>query len=379
MTNLVQFPGLGLEFEISRVAFSLFGLNVYWYGLLIGLGVILAILFVTKQAPAFGVDPDKMIDVILLGLVCGIVGARLYYVLFVSNIEYHSLWDVINLRDGGLGIYGGIILGFLGAFIGCKWRKVPILPLFDLVAMGFLIGQCIGRWGNFFNQEAFGTNTSLPWGMISPATTAYLASQQDFLMQQGIAADPFLPVHPTFLYESLWCALGFLLLFLYRKHRRFNGEIALFYAIWYGTGRFFIEGLRTDSLLFMGLRVSQIVAAVSVLAALGIWVAVRLRVGKTPLHIPEISPRSMTVRVKTDTGVERVEITWPANEAMPDKEARLAMAKAILQKEQEEAAQAESRSEAEAKDCGEQGETEPANEPGKAEEETDVQDKEQEG
>ncbi len=331
MTNLVQFPALGLEFEISRIAFNLFGLPIYWYGLIIGIGVLLAIAFVVKQAPLFGIDADRMIDVILIGLVLGIIGARLYYVLFVSNIEYETLWDVINLRDGGLGIYGGIIFGFLGALLGCKWRKVPVLPMFDVVAMGFLIGQSIGRWGNFFNQEAFGGNTTNPLGMISPATTAYLSSQQSFLLEQGITADPLLPVHPTFLYESLWCALGFLLLFLYRKHRRFNGEIALFYAIWYGTGRFFIEGLRTDSLLFMGLRISQIVAVVSVLCALGIWLYVRMRVGKKPLQVPDIPPRTTTVRVPTDDGIQRVEISWPANEPMPSKEKRLEMAEALLQ------------------------------------------------
>ncbi len=333
MTNLVQFPGLGLEFEISRVAFTLFGIPIYWYGVLIGLGVFLAIAFALWQGPKFGLDADRMIDVIAVGLVSGVVGARLYFVLFISTIEYHTFWGLVNLRDGGLAIYGGIIFGFLGALAACKWRKVPVLPMFDLVAMGFLIGQALGRWGNFTNQEAFGSNTTLPWGMMSPATTAYLMGQQASLAQAGIVVDPLLPVHPTFLYESLWCALGFLLLLAYKKHRRFNGEIALFYVMWYGLGRFFIEGLRTDSLMFMGLRVSQVVAAVSVLAALCVWLAARMRTAGKPLQIPVPPPRTARVKVNTDDGPAMVEISWPATEKAPAKEERLKLALAVLAEE----------------------------------------------
>ena len=143
---------------------------------------------------------------------------------------------------GGVGIYGAIIAAFLSGWLLCKWRRVPVLPMFDLAAMGFLIGQCIGRWGNFVNQEAFGTNTTLPWGMISENTTAYLSSVQAALAAQGVTVDPSLPVHPTFLYESLWCLAGFILLALYEKHRRFHGEVMLMYVMWYGLGRFFHRG-----------------------------------------------------------------------------------------------------------------------------------------
>ncbi len=336
MTNLVQFPGLGLEFEVSRVAFSLFGFPVYWYGVVIGLGVFLAIAFALQQGPKFGLDTDRMIDVIAVGLVSGVIGARLYYVLFISTIQYNTFWDLVNLRDGGLAIYGGIIFGFLGALAACKWRKVPVLPMFDLVAMGFLIGQAFGRWGNYTNQEAFGANTSLPWGMLSPATTAYLMGQQSALAGVGVTVDPLLPVHPTFLYESLWCVLGFLLLFLYKKHRRFNGEIALFYVIWYGLGRFFIEGLRTDSLMFLGLRVSQVVAAASVLAALCVWLAARLRTAGKPLQIPVPPPRTARVKVAGADGPAVVEISWPATEKAPGREERQKLALALLAGEGEE-------------------------------------------
>ncbi|MFV0414641.1 MAG: prolipoprotein diacylglyceryl transferase, partial [Oscillospiraceae bacterium] len=233
MINIVEFPGLGIVMEISRVAFTIFGVPIYWYGVCIGLGMLLAVLFAFSQSKSFGVDADRMVDVIVIGLVLAIVAGRLYYVAF-SDLAYTNLYDIVNLRAGGIAIYGGIIGAFIGAAIGCKWRKVPLGPMFDLGGMGFLIGQAFGRWGNFFNQEAFGTNTTLPWGMLSPSTTAYLASQQAKLAAEGVMVNPALPVHPTFLYESLWCALGFLLLFLYRKKRKFNGELFLLYVMWYG-------------------------------------------------------------------------------------------------------------------------------------------------
>ena len=246
MTNLVQFPGLGLSFELDRVAFSIGGMNIYWYGVCIAVGMCLALVFAFRHSVEFGVDADAMVDVILIGVVMGILCARLYYVA-LSPYQYHSLKDVLAIRDGGLAIYGGIIGAFLFGGLACKWRKVPVLPMFDLAAMGFLIGQGCGRWGNFFNQEAFGCNTTLPWGMFSETTRAYLMGST-VTAQSGVTIDPNLPVHPTFLYESIWCFVGFLLLFRYIKKRKFNGDIALRYMIWYGAGRFWIEALRTDTL-----------------------------------------------------------------------------------------------------------------------------------
>ena len=203
----------------------------------------------------FGVDPDSMVDVILIGVVLGIISARAYYVA-MAPFKYESIWEMIAIRDGGLAIYGGIIGGFLFGGLACKWRGVPVLPMFDLTAMGFLLGQGCGRWGNFFNQEAFGCNTTLPWGMYSETTRAYLMSST-VTVPKGVVIDPNLPVHPTFLYESIWCFVGFFLLFRYIKKRKFNGDITLRYLVWYGAGRFWIEGLRTDSLMLVpsiGLR-----------------------------------------------------------------------------------------------------------------------------
>ena len=267
LTNLVQFPGLGLSFELNRVAFSIGRFNVYWYGVCIAFGICLALVFAFRHSVEFGVDADSMVDVILIGIVLGIASARAYYVA-MAPFKYESIWEMIAIRDGGLAIYGGIIGGFLFGGLACKWRGVPVLSMFDLTAMGFLLGQCCGRWGNFFNQEAFGCNTTLPWGMYSEATRDYLMGST-VTAQSGVTIDPNLPVHPTFLYESIWCLVGFILLFRYIKKRKFNGDIALRYMIWYGAGRFWIEALRTDSLMLVpsiGLRVSQLIAGIAVVA-----------------------------------------------------------------------------------------------------------------
>ena len=262
MTNLVQFPRLGLELEIDRVAFTLGNMNIYWYGIIIAAGLLLALVFAFHYAADFGVDADRLVDVVLVGTVCAIICARAYYVAF-APFKYDSIWDMINLRDGGIAIYGAVIGAAVFGGLACKWRKVPILPLFDLVGICFLIGQGIGRWANFVNQEAFGTNTDLPWGMISSATQEIVPDRQ---------------VQTCFLYESIWCLVGFALLHVFtRKLRRYDGQAFLLYLLWYGLGRFFIEGLRQDSLIIPGtsLRVSQVVALTSVVAAVVLLIVFR--------------------------------------------------------------------------------------------------------
>ena len=283
----VEFPGLGLEFDISRVAFYIGSVPIYWYGIVIGLGFALALVFAFANAKRFGIDADRMSDVIILTTICAVLCARAYYVIF-APFEYQSFWDMINIRDGGLAIYGGVIGAVIFGILFSKWRKVPVLPMLDLAAMGFLIGQGVGRWGNFFNQEAFGTNTTLPWGMHSDGTAAYLSGVQSTLAAQGITVDPSMPVHPTFLYESIWCLLGFVLLALYIPRRRFHGEIALMYAAWYGAERCLVEGLRTDSLMLGGVRISQLVAGVSVVAALALLICLRRKYRNVPLVIPAL-------------------------------------------------------------------------------------------
>ena len=287
MVNHVSFPGLGLEMEINRVAFTVFGVPIYWYGVCIALGLLLGMLYAFRYAKSYGIDADRMVDVIFVSTIAAIIGGRAYYVA-TAHFEYQSVWEMIDIRLGGIAIYGGVIGAFLMGALMCRLRKVPMLPMFDLAAQGFLIGQCIGRWGNFFNQEAFGGNTTLPWGMISENTQQYLQSVQQTLAAQGMTVDPSMPVHPTFLYESIWCGLGFLLLWRYSKHRRFHGEMTLLYVMWYGFERFFVEGLRTDSLMVGNVRISQAVAALSVVAALVAWVVLRRKYRGVPLVIPAL-------------------------------------------------------------------------------------------
>lgn len=280
--NTVSFPGLGLNFEVNRVAFSIGSLPVYWYGILIAIGFILAILYVSRRAKEFGVDADRMLDVILGGAIGGIVGARAYFVILQWDYYGQNLSQIFNTRSGGMAIYGGLIGGVLVGLLMCKIRKVRCLPALDLVVGGFLIGQGIGRWGNFVNIEAFGCNTSLPWGMSSSVITNYLTQHEAELEAIGMDIDPNMPVHPTFLYESIWCLLGFAFIAWYTKRRKFDGELTLLYMMWYGAGRAVVEGLRTDSLMIPGtsLRASQVLAAAMTVVAAIIWIVKTSKVKK---------------------------------------------------------------------------------------------------
>lgn len=241
----------GITFHIDRVAFTIpigDGYNIYWYAIIIAAGLLLAMAYAFRRAPQFGIDKDRMLDVVLVSFIAALVGARAYYLIFDGK-PITSVGDIFAVRNGGLAIYGGIIGAFLAGFIMCRVRKVNVLAMFDLAALGFLIGQGIGRWGNFINQEAYGTHTDSIFGMTG-----------------SIIGDD--PVHPCFLYESFFCLLGFLLLHLVSKKRKFDGQIITLYMIWYGIVRFFIEGLRTDSLKIGILRISQIVSFVAVVAGI---------------------------------------------------------------------------------------------------------------
>lgn len=254
---------------IDRVFFTIPGTDfkIYWYGFLIALGIILALFYGYRKMPSSGLNPDKITDAIIGGLIGAIFGARLYYVIF--NEVGVGFKDFFDTRSGGLAIYGGLIGAVLVGGTIVILHKQNLWATLDVAAPCFLIGQCIGRWGNFFNQEAFGTNTTLPWGMMSSKTISYLASVcDDYALRTGETIDYYLPVHPCFLYESIWCLVGFIMLHFYFKNRRFDGEIFLMYIGWYGLGRFFIEGLRTDSLYLGNIRVSQLVAGTCVLASL---------------------------------------------------------------------------------------------------------------
>lgn len=265
MTNTVQFPELGLTFTLHPVAFEVFGVQVYWYGILIGIGFLLAVLYGFASSKAMRINRDYLTDAIIGGMIGGIVGARLYYVLFYAgNLYLNDPMQIFNIKNGGLGIYGGIIGGLLVGGLVAKWRKMHVAAVLDVASVGYFIGQGIGRWGNFVNQEAFGTATDLPWGMYSEKTAEIVMGN----------------VHPCFLYESLSCLLGALVLHIFTRYfRRYDGQTFLLYILWYGVERFFIEGLRTDSLLLPGidLRVSQVLAGVSAAAALVLLIVFRKR------------------------------------------------------------------------------------------------------
>ena len=290
MVTTVSFPGLGLEFELNRVAFSIGGFNVYWYGLLIGIGFMLAGTYALLNARKVGVDSDRLIDVVMVGLVCGVIGARLYYVIFDWETFQGDLSKIFDIRQGGLAIYGGILAGMAGGIIMAKIRKVRVRPAMDLAAAGFLIGQGIGRWGNFVNVEAFGSNTSSILGMTGPKVVGYLTQVKNSGAAWAQNIDPHMPVHPTFLYESVWCLTGFLIIALWlMRRRKYDGQVFLFYTAWYGLGRFFIEGLRTDSLMWGPVRVSQALALVAFVTAtaLLIWLGQKKKLGEDflPLYI----------------------------------------------------------------------------------------------
>ena len=273
MTNLVQFPGLGLSFELNRVAFSIGGMNIYWYGVCIAVGLCLALVFAFRHCQEFGVDPDAMVDVILIGTVCAVIGGRAFYVA-TAPFEYASFAEMLDIRLGGVAIYGAVIAAFLSGYFACRWRKVPILPMFDLAGMGFLLGQGIGRWGNFVNCEAFGGYTDSLFAMRikrSIVNESMISQEllENLITENGIE---YIQVHPTFLYESMW-NLGLLLFMLwYRKRKKFTGEMLLIYLTGYGIGRAWIEGLRTDQLLIPGteLAVSQVLSMVIAVISLAV-------------------------------------------------------------------------------------------------------------
>lgn len=254
----ISFPGLGLEVNPSPILVSIGPLSIHWYGVVIALGLLLALWYASRRAPEFGLTEDHILNMVLTALPLGVLGARIYYCVFNWALYRDNPISALYIWEGGLAIYGGVIGAVTGALLSAKLSKVPAAPLLDLGGLGLLIGQCIGRWGNFFNREAHGGLT-------------------DSFLRMGLTgADGVVRYyHPTFFYESVWNLLGFVLLhFFSRKHRRYDGQIFTMYVAWYGLGRSWIEGLRTDSLYLFGtgLRVSQLVAALSCLAAVALLV-----------------------------------------------------------------------------------------------------------
>jgi len=257
----ISFPLLGENFKIDIKSYLEIGnFTLHWYGLIIALGFLLAVIYGIKRSREFGITEDNIIDLLICAVPLAIIGARAYYVLFSWEDYKDSFVDVFKVWEGGLAIYGGIIGAVIGLFIFSKWRKVKIGAMADLGGLGLLIGQAVGRWGNFINREAYGVKTTVAWrmGLTNQYGTFYY--------------------HPCFLYESLWNIIGLVILHFYSKKRKFDGEVFLLYLAWYGLGRAMIESLRTDSLYLFGsnLRVSQLVALLCVIGGLGAVLFIRL-------------------------------------------------------------------------------------------------------
>ena len=265
----ISFPGLFPNFEINIDPVALhIGHGIYWYGIIIALGFLMAVVFCTRRAHRYGIQQDDLYDLLIIATPLSIIGARLYYVIFYLDLFRNpdggiDFGRAVAIWDGGLAIYGGVIAAVLTVFFVCRYKKISVGAMLDLGCMGLLIGQMVGRWGNFINREAFGGETTLPWRM-----------------RLWESADHLIEVHPTFFYESLWNLIGLLLIvFVIEKYRKFDGENFLFYLFWYGLGRAWIEGLRTDSLYLFDwtifgepIRVSQMLSVVLCIAALFVMI-----------------------------------------------------------------------------------------------------------
>ena len=231
---------------MDRIAFTIFGIDVMWYGILMATGMILGTLIALKEAKRVGIKEDDILDLAIIAIPVGLISARLYYVIF--NWEYYSNnpSQIFNFRGGGMAIHGALIGGILAGYVFSRYKKIDFLKLADTVILGMPLAQAIGRWGNFINKEAHGGPTNLPWG----------------IMVDGVK------VHPTFLYESIWDALIFVFLWMFRKKKKYEGQIIVYYIGLYSLGRFFIEGLRTDSLMIGPLRMAQVISLVGVIGAI---------------------------------------------------------------------------------------------------------------
>ena len=281
----ISFPELGLSFNPSRVAFTIGNKAIYWYGIIIAIGFLLAVFYAIKRCEQFGLSQDNIIDMLICAVPSAVVCARLYYCIFRWDLYRDNPISVLYVWEGGLAIYGGVIGAALAVIIFTKVKKIRTSPMLDVGGLGLMIGQSIGRWGNFINREAHGgpTESILRMGLTDGAgSTIY--------------------VHPTFLYESVWNILGFLILHFYSKRRKYDGQVFVMYLGWYGLGRMFIEGLRTDS-LYLGttnLRVSQLVAGICV-----VFAVVFLFYNKVfKQHEPEELYVNRTVEVPAEAGDE---------------------------------------------------------------------------
>ena len=314
----IEFPNLGFRIPISREAFNVFGLSVYWYGIIISTGFFLAVFLAMKNSKKAGIKQDDIIDLVLFAAPVGIIGARLYYVIFNWSEFNGDFFKIINIRTGGLALYGALIAAIIVAIVFTRHRKVDTFNFIDFCIPYFVLAQAIGRWGNFANQEAFGGNTTLPWGMTGDSIKSQLEGLSGL-----VAVNPNLPVHPTFLYESLWDLGVFLLLIWYSKRKKLSGEVFCLYMIGYGVGRFWVEGLRLDSLWAGPVRISQLLSLVFVIVFGAIFVIRRIRFNGPALEAEnavESEYASLLHKLKDKQKEESVETSISDEEAVKNHE-----------------------------------------------------------
>lgn len=279
----IRFPHLGIEIEKLGKNISVWGFSIAYYGIIISLGMLCGYLMASFQAKRTGQDKEIYLDLALWDIVFAVIGARLYYVIFSWDYYSKNLGEIFNIRGGGLAIYGGVIAGVLTTFVFSKIKKVPFLRLADTACTGLLTGQIIGRWGNFFNREAFGGYTDCLFAMQLKMPDVNKSYITDELYSHAVSVNgtSYIQVHPTFLYESAWniCVLAVILLFT--RRRKYDGQLFLIYLLGYGAGRVWIEGLRTDQLLFPGTKiaVSQVLSGILAVTAVIVlvWKAVKER------------------------------------------------------------------------------------------------------
>ena len=264
MHKTIDFPNLGIHLKNVGDHITVCGFDIAYYGMIIGLGILVGIFIAAAEAKRTGQKEEDYFDLSIYAVIFSIIGARLYYVAFSWDMYKDNLLDIFNLREGGLAIYGGVIAAVISVLVLAKVKHLSAPQIFDTIAMALLNGQMLGRWGNFFNREAFGGYTDSLFAMRLPLDAVRSSDVTEQMRRhiERIDGVSYIQVHPTFLYESLWCMVLLIILFAYRKHKKYEGELFLMYLFGYGLGRFWIEGLRTDQLLLpgVGIAVSQLLA-----------------------------------------------------------------------------------------------------------------------
>ena len=269
----ISFPNIGIYLDHVGKSINVLGFEIAYYGIIIGCAILIGFLIATSEAKCTRQNPEDYLDMGIIGVVAGIAGARIYFVVFSWDLYKDNLLEIFNTRNGGLAIYGGVIGAVLAVFIMARVKKLSPFVILDTVAMAILNGQMLGRWGNFFNREAFGEYTDSLFAMRLPLDAVRSGDVTEAMREhiETIGGVDYIQVHPTFLYESVWCAVLLIILVFYRKRKKYEGELFLLYVFGYALGRVWIEGLRTDQLLLPGIDfpVSQLLAGVIVIAAGG--------------------------------------------------------------------------------------------------------------